>query len=141
MVKLSLSADYAQLASVRDFVGQTGRDLDLDEQTIYQLQLAVDEACTNIVRHAYDGDSGQIELEIEATGDGVQVRLRDWGEPFDPQLVPEPDVTAPLEQRPLGGLGLFLIRQMMDEVRFEFDPEQGNRLTMTKRTQRRTGEA
>jgi serine/threonine-protein kinase RsbW len=137
MAKLSLWVDYSQLAALRDFVVQTSHELGLDSATTYDLQLAVDEACTNVVRHAYDGESGRIELEIQATGEGVRVTVWDWGQPFDPENIPEPDVTAPLEQRPLGGLGLFLMRQTMDEVQFDFDPEKGNRLTMLKRIQRR----
>jgi len=137
MAKLSLWVDYSQLAALRDFVVQTSHELGLDSATIYDLQLAVDEACTNVVRHAYDGESGRLELEIQATGEGVRVTVWDWGQPFDPENIPEPDVTAPLEQRPLGGLGLFLMRQTMDEVQFDFDPEKGNRLTMLKRIQRR----
>jgi len=134
MAKLSLWAGLPHLATIRDFVIQTGYELGLDSSTAYDLLLAVDEACTNVVQHAYGGEGGRIELEIEATGEGVRVTLCDWGQPFDPHSIPDPDVTAPLEQRPLGGLGLFLMRQTMDKVRFDFDPEKGNRLTMLKRT-------
>lgn len=138
MAKLSLCADYSQLATIRDFVVQTAHELGLDSATIYDLQLAVDEACTNVVRHAYGGEGGRIELEIEGTGEGVRVTVCDWGQPFDTENIPEPDVMAPLEQRPLGGLGLFLMRQTMDQVQFDFDSEKGNRLTMLKRIQWRT---
>jgi serine/threonine-protein kinase RsbW len=137
MARLSLYADYSQLAMIRDFVVHTGHELGLDNAAVYDVQLAVDEACANVVRHAYGGEGGPIELEIEATGEGVRVTVCDWGQPFDPTSIPEPDVTAPLEERPLGGLGLFLMRQTMDEVQFDF-PEKGNRLTMLKRIQRRT---
>lgn len=137
MAKLSLLVGYSQLVTIRDFVIRTGHELGLDSATIYDLQLAVDEACTNVVRHAYGGEGGPVELKIEATGEGVRVTVRDWGQPFDPENIPEPDVTAPLDQRPLGGLGLFLMRQTMDQVEFDFDPERGNRLTMVKRIQRR----
>jgi serine/threonine-protein kinase RsbW len=63
----------------------------------------------------------------------VRVVLRDFGAPFDPQAIPCPDVKAPLDRRPLGGLGLYLIRQVTDHVGFEFDAAQGNTLTMIKR--------
>jgi serine/threonine-protein kinase RsbW len=65
---------------------------------------------------------------------GVRVVIRDWGTRFDPLAVPTPDVSAPLEERPLGGLGLYLMRQTMDEVGFRFDEDDGNILTMVKRT-------
>jgi anti-sigma regulatory factor (Ser/Thr protein kinase) len=139
MGTLSLFADLSQLAAIREFVAQSGRDLNLDEKTIYELQLAVDEASTNVVKHAYGGLGGEIEITIEPTESSVRVIVRDWGAPFDPLDVPEPDVSAPLGQRKLGGLGLFLIRQVMDDVRFSFDAEQGNTLTMEKQLRGRGG--
>jgi anti-sigma regulatory factor (Ser/Thr protein kinase) len=60
------------------------------------------------------------------------VALRDYGHPFDPSRVPEPDINAGLEERKAGGLGLYLIRKLMDEVHFEFTPDSGNVLTMVK---------
>ena len=135
MAKLSLFADLSELATIREFVAQTGHDLGLDERRIYDLQLAVDEACANVVQHGYGGQGGEIEITVERDGEEVRVTLRDWGRSFDPQAVPAPDVTASLEQRRLGGLGLFLIHQVMDDVSFAFDAEGGNVLTMVKRLQ------
>jgi anti-sigma regulatory factor (Ser/Thr protein kinase) len=133
MATLKLFADDCQLALIRDFVAQVGEGLGLDEQMIYELQLAVDEACSNVIKHGYGGRGGEIEVAIEPTEDGIKVMVRDWGSSFDPDAVPTPDVTAPLENRKLGGLGLFLMRKTMDDVRFEFDRQQGNTLTMMKR--------
>lgn len=130
---LRLQADDCQLAPVRQFVGQVGKDLGLDKKTIYDLQLALDEACANTIEHGYGGQGGQIEVTIEATETSIRITLRDWGAAFDPGAVPAPDVTSPLEQRPLGGLGLFIMHQLMDDVQFEFDAETGNTLTMLKR--------
>ena len=138
MATLRLFADLSRLATIRQFVAQTGHDLGLDERMIYELQLAVDEASTNVVRHAYGGQGGEVEVTVEEIESGVRMIVRDWGEPFDPMRVPAPDVSAPLEQRKLGGLGLFLISQVMDSVSFAFDAEQGNTLTMVK--QQRGGE-
>ena len=132
MATLTLLADEHKLASIREFVAQAGRDLDMDESAIYHLTLAVDEACSNAIRHGYDGQAGPIEITIEPTKDGVRTIIRDWGVPFEPDTVPIPDITAPLDERPQGGLGLFLIRQIMDEVAFRFDAENGNTLTMVK---------
>jgi serine/threonine-protein kinase RsbW len=139
MATLSLFADLAELATIREFVAQVGYDLGLDERRIYDLQLAVDEACANVVQHGYGGQGGEIEITVERDEEEVRVTLRDWGTSFDPQAVPAPDVTASLEQRRLGGLGLFLIHQVMDDVSFEFDAEGGNVLTMVKRLQGRGG--
>jgi serine/threonine-protein kinase RsbW len=137
MATLSLFADFGELATIRDFVASAGGELGLAQDLIYDLQLAVDEACANVVKHAYGGQGGEIKVTVESVGDTVQVIIRDWGSAFDPQAVPIPDVSAPLEDRPLGGLGLFLMRQMMDQVRFQFDREQGNTLIMSKKRQGR----
>jgi anti-sigma regulatory factor (Ser/Thr protein kinase) len=136
MAKLGLHADLSDLATIRDFVAAAARELDLDDRTLYDLQLATDEACTNVIQHAYGGQGGKIEVTVEPVTEGVRIIVRDWGAPFDPEAVPPPVLTAPLELRPLGGLGLFLIRQTMDRVDFEFDAEHGNTLTMVKRETR-----
>jgi serine/threonine-protein kinase RsbW len=136
MAKLSLHADLSDLATIRDFVAAAGQQLGLNERALYELQLAADEACTNVIQHAYGGQGGKIEVTVEPVTRGVRVIIHDWGAPFDPQAVPPPALTAPLELRPVGGLGLFLIRQTMDQVDFEFDAEHGNTLTLVKRETR-----
>jgi len=133
MAELSLWADYSHLSSIRRFVGNVGEDLGIPERALYDLELAVDEACANIIEHGYEGVGGKIEIQIRALNGGVQVVIRDWGIPFDPDSIPEPDVSAPLEERPLGGVGLFLMRKVMSQVHFAFDPQGGNTLTMSKR--------
>ena len=134
MPTLELSADVEELATIREFVVQAGQDLGLGKRIVYELELAVDEACSNVIRHAYGGPGGAIEVRIQPYDEGVEVVIRDWGAPFDPDAVPVPDVKAPLGQRQLGGLGLYIMRQVMDEVHFEFDAETGNRLIMRKKT-------
>jgi anti-sigma regulatory factor (Ser/Thr protein kinase) len=107
----------------------------LDEHALYQVQLAVDEACANVVDHAYVGlEAGEMEVSCYRYDDAfLIVRVRDWGQGFDPAQVDEPDVYAPLEERSLGGLGLFLVRKVMDWVQLTFDPVAGNELLMVKR--------
>jgi serine/threonine-protein kinase RsbW len=135
MTTLQLCADLAQLGTIRDFVAKASRDLDVDEERIPDLTLAVDEICSNIIRHGYGGQGGQLKVTVQRIVGGVQVTVRDWGTAFDPGAVAVPDVEAPLEQRSLGGLGLFLVHQLMDDVRFEFSAERGNSVTMLKRLQ------
>lgn len=137
MAELSLWAEPSDLVDIRRFVEETGRDMGMDEASIYALELAVDEACTNVIMHAYDGRGGRLEIKIETVDDWVQVVIRDWGEAFDPDSIPPPDIEAPLEQRPVGGVGMFLMRQMMDRVDFRFSETGGNTLTMAKRLHRR----
>ena len=105
-----------------------------DERTLYEIQLAVDEACANVVDHAYQGaDPGDIEVSCCLDDQILTVQVRDWGTGFDLTSVADPDLDAPLEERTLGGLGLFLVRQVMDDVQFRSDPELGNELMMSKR--------
>ena len=129
-------ADLAQLAAIREFVAEASRSLDADEQAIRDLQLAVDEVCSNSIRHGYGGQEGQIEVSVERIGHSIRVVVRDWGMAFDPEQIPVPDLDLPLEERSLGGLGLFLVQQVMDDVRFEFNDSKGNSVTMVKRLDR-----
>jgi serine/threonine-protein kinase RsbW len=140
MTTMQLWADLAQLRTIREFVAEACRDLCVDARSIPDLQLAVDEICSNSIRHAYGGQEGQLQVTVQAVAEGVQLTVRDWGAAFDPEMVSVPDVDAPLEQRSLGGLGLFLVRQLVDELRFEFDEERGNSVTMVKRLPRKGGE-
>lgn len=134
--KLRVRAVLENVTLAIDCVAQVAQAAGLDDQTVYQLQLAVDEACANVVDHAYEGvEPGDMEISCDLDEQELTIRVRDWGAGFIPGEVPEPDVDAPLEERTLGGLGLFLIRQVMDQVCYERDPEQGNELTMTKRFQ------
>jgi serine/threonine-protein kinase RsbW len=122
------------LARISEFVARLARVAGLDSNAVYAVEMAVDEACTNIIEHAYGGQGrGDIECTCQVNGQELTVTLRDHGHAFDPSSVPEPDISAALEDRREGGLGLYLIGKLMDEVRFEFTPDAGNLLTMVKR--------
>jgi anti-sigma regulatory factor (Ser/Thr protein kinase) len=134
--KLRLKAILENIPRAIDCVAKSARAAGFDEQAQHQIQLAVDEACANVVLHAYKGmEPGDMEISCHLDGQGLVIEVRDWGRSFDPAAVPEPDVSAPLEERTLGGLGLFLIKRSMDNVQFTFDPEHGNELRMEKRFQ------
>jgi len=124
---------FDSLAPISEFVTHAAKVVGLDAKAVYAVQMAVDEAVTNIIEHAYGGEGrGTIECTCHLAGDGLTVTLRDHGRPFDPVSVPTPDLDADLESRRVGGLGLYFIRQLMDEVRFDFLPGSGNVLTMVK---------
>jgi serine/threonine-protein kinase RsbW len=132
-------AQFENLELVRSFVAEAAEDCGLEPAAVYAVQLAVDEAFTNIIEHAYGGESDQkIQCECRVNPDGLSISLKDCGKPFDPEDVPPPDLEADLEDREVGGLGLFFINQLMDDVQFSFgtEPESGktcNILTMVKR--------
>jgi serine/threonine-protein kinase RsbW len=131
---LTFPGRFDSLAAISEFVARAAEAADLDERAVYAVQMAVDEACSNIIEHAYGGEGrGAIECTCRVHDDGLTVVLRDYGRIFDPTSVPEPDLDASLEERTQGGLGLYFMRQLMDEVHFEFTPNSGNVLTMVKR--------
>ena len=135
--QITLSAELESLAKFRDFIKQTAlqaiqQGQPINESTVYDLQLAVDEAATNIIQHGYAGiDPGSIILEIFIKQGQVIMTLTDFGYQFEPANAPVPDIQAGLEDRPMGGFGLFFIYQSMDEVSYEADPC-GNRLILMK---------
>ena len=132
--KRVFTARYESLEAIDQFVADAAECAGFDGCTVYQVQLAVDEACSNIIEHAYGGEGrGVIECSHYIRDGDLTIVLRDYGQPFDPSDVPEPDVEAGLEERPEGGLGLYFIRKIMDEVTFKFDAITGNVLTLVKR--------
>lgn len=113
----------------------------VDEEVLYDVQLAVDEACTNIISHGYAGlEPGSIILDLALDPDRLTVTLTDFGHSFEPSSAPIPDVDAPIEERELGGFGLFFIQQSMDDMQYQVT-EDGNRMILTKSLTRPTGGA
>ena len=122
------------LEKISEFIQQVARSACFNDRDVYAVQLAVDEACTNIIEHAYQGEEvGDIVCMCDVEKDGLKVVLLDHAAPFDPQEVSEPELNLPLDEVKARGLGLFLMHKMMDDVKFETSPEGGNRLTMVKR--------
>jgi serine/threonine-protein kinase RsbW len=132
-------ARFENLDHVRDFVAGLAERCGLEPAAVYAVQLAVDEAFSNIIEHAYGGESDEtIECTGQISGNELIITLRDCGKSFDPASVPNPDLEAELEEREVGGLGLYFIRQLMDDIQFDFvrHPETGqncNVLRMVKR--------
>ena len=110
----------------------------MDSAAIYAVETAVDEACTNIIEHAYEAEGvGDIQCTCQVEADSLTIILIDHGKSFDPDIIQEPDLTAPLEERQPHGLGLFFMRKFMDEVHFQFTPGKENILTMVKRKEKK----
>lgn len=127
-------ARFDQLDTIRGFAAQAARDAGMQESEINAIELAVDEACSNIVEHAYKGlKNGDIECTCEASDQALTIVLRDHGRPFDSSTVPPPDLEGDARRRRVGGLGIFIMKKLMDEVRFEALGQAGNVLTMVKR--------
>ena len=129
---LKVKAELENLVVIRRFVKERTQALHTKPSAIDDVVLAVDEAATNIMIHGYQSEAGQIEIEIQPEESSLIIRLRDQAPVFDPSHVPEPDLTLPFDQRPLGGLGVFLIRHFMDQVIYHPTPGGGNELTLIK---------
>lgn len=126
--------NYASVRHICKLVMENAKPINFSSKDLYGIELAVDEACANIIDHAYGAENiGTIDLFIEKRDDQLRIVLEDRGAPFEAAEVLPPDLESPLEIRAERGLGVFLIKTLMDEIYFE-TPEPGlNRLTMTKR--------
>lgn len=121
-----------QLTAIRDFVLDAVRAYGGDAEDLWACELAVDEAATNAFEHAYSDKGGRVAVNIQRDRDDIVIAVTDWGFAFDPGEVPIPDITLPLNDRREGGLGLYMIRRVMKNVTFEFDPRRGNTITMRR---------
>ena len=100
---------------------------------VFEVQTAVDEACTNIINYAYSEEGGIITIICEIQDNDLVVSIWDRGKPFDPFSVPPPDLEADLDERKIGGLGIYLMKKFMDDISYSFDAEKGNTLVMRKK--------
>jgi anti-sigma regulatory factor (Ser/Thr protein kinase) len=109
-------ASPESLAEISRFILEAVRGSDLDEREAFHLMMAADEACTNIIKY---GRSGDIEIKCDVEDGKVEVEIVDDGVPFDPLKAPPPDIDGPLEERKVGGLGIYFIRALTDYLRYE----------------------
>jgi serine/threonine-protein kinase RsbW len=136
--ELRVAATIENLRTISDFVREAGRRLRLTEDGLFDVDLAVEEAAANIVRHAYGPDrAGDIQVVTEILADALRITLTDWGLPFraDPSYL---DVNVSLEARAEGGMGVLLIQKLMDSVTRQTASVPGgpNVLTMVKSVER-----
>jgi serine/threonine-protein kinase RsbW len=134
MKSVQFTAKFEYLDEIRDFVGEIARGGNFSDKDVYNIQLATDEAASNIIEHAYENQpNGILELSCGVQDDRITIILTDYGKSFDPSEIPLPDLKADLSDRKIGGLGIFLMRKLMDEVHYESKPNKSNILTMIKR--------
>jgi serine/threonine-protein kinase RsbW len=134
--QFSLTTDsrLERLCEIADFIEDAARACGLKDNQVCDVQMAVDEACTNVIEHAYHGKpDGTIDIVCGRRGNDFVVAIQDFGEHFNPKKVAPPKTRAPLSARSIGGLGLFFMHKMMDRVEFDFSSKHGNRLTMVKK--------
>ena len=130
--ELSLINDLQEIGAAAAKVDAFCEARGLSPQIAYAVNLSIDEILTNTISYGYDDDEQhRIDLTLRVDGETLVVMIVDDGRAFDSSLAQDPDVEAALEERALGGLGLFLVQQMMDEVSYQRRDER-NVITLMK---------
>lgn len=130
---LTLHNDVQQVTLLADYIDAVADESALDPALAISLNLALEEAVANVILYAYpEGTQGDVDITTTVADGVLTFIIADEGVPFDPTQKEEADVTLGLEERPIGGLGIFLVRQIMDTVGYE-RREGRNILTLTKK--------
>ena len=123
-VEREFKADLVQLERIGEFIGVVLREFGLEEQKIFNLQLAVDEACSNIITygyaHAATAEERKIRIRCSRHDGTIAVEIKDRGKPFDPTTVAPPDLEASLEERQIGGLGIYFMKKVTDAISYAY---------------------
>ncbi|MGD0780311.1 MAG: ATP-binding protein [Dehalococcoidales bacterium] len=135
--EIELESKIENLPVISKFVNRTLTGFQADPDTVNKAQMAIDEACTNIINYAYSGAVGPLKVALDLVGEDIIIIIKDRGKPFDPTTIPPPDLTADVNERKEGGLGFYLIQKLMDCVSYSYDPLEGNQLIL-KKTRRKS---
>ena len=131
---LQVPSSTENLALIREFVGSTAQQAGLSAKEAAGLEMAVDEACANVIEHAYGHDvSKEVVVRVTLDDETLSIDIEDTGSGFDPSAVTQEELEQLVNKRKTGGLGMRLMTKLMDEVRYEIEPGKKNALHMTKR--------
>ena len=131
---IRLSNDVQEIPLLNAFVDEICEFNGLDEMITMQMNLAIEEAVVNVMNYAYpEGTKGYVVITAMSDDECLQFVISDSGKPFDPTTKEEVDTTLPVDERRIGGLGIFLVRRMMDNVKYEYKDGQ-NILTLKKKS-------
>ena len=130
-----LANDIAEISKLNQFIEEVGDEFSLAPDLVFNLTLVMEEAIVNVINYAYPKEEHEkIYVSARLHGGSISMVIADNGKEFDPTLAPEADITLSAEERPIGGLGIFLIRNIMNEVKYE-RIEGRNILTLEKKLQ------
>ena len=130
---LILPNDIETIPQLNEFIDSVAEEMALDMSLTMSLNLAMEEAVVNVMDYAYpEGQQGNVEIEAMTDGQWLTFVIRDSGTPFDPTTKEDADTTLSAEERPIGGLGIFLVRQLMDVIQYQRDGDK-NVLTLRKK--------
>jgi anti-sigma regulatory factor (Ser/Thr protein kinase) len=128
-----LANDISEITRLYEFIEEIGNDFSLSPDIVFNLNLVLEEAVVNVINYAYPKEEHQyIYLSATMKDESIVLVLTDTGKEFDPTAAPEADITLSADERQIGGLGIFLIRQIMNEVKYE-RIEGKNVLTLEKK--------
>ncbi|RYD78151.1 MAG: ATP-binding protein [Verrucomicrobiaceae bacterium] len=132
-ITIRLRAEVPEIERLNRLVRQFGELHELPGRALYAVTLTLDELVSNVILHGFDDPVGQeVSIRIEVAEREVRAIVSDGGRDFDPLSMPAPDLSLPLEQRPLGGLGIHIVRSLMDHVEYRRENNK-NLLTVRKR--------
>lgn len=131
---LETEAMLANLGAVMEFVDRSCSELGIAGPAAFAVRLAAEEVCANIMSYSYGGETGgPLRVSLERAAEGAVLTIHDRGAPFPPENAPAPDLTSEAEERKVGGLGVYLVRQFMDDVEYSSDPGSGNTMRLVKK--------
>lgn len=132
---MTVAARLENIEVVTAFIDAFLEDADCPVKTQMQIDVAVDEVMSNIAHYAYPDGEGTVTVSIEEKENTVQIFFRDSGIPYDPLTAKAPDLSLSAEDRPIGGLGIHMVKKMMDAVSYRYENGQ-NMLTLQKMLQK-----
>jgi len=132
--ELLIKSRTENLTSVREFISLVVEEVKTPQDVAGDVVLAVDEACTNIIKHAYKfSPDGEIKIKLKYSDQKIVVEITDHGAPFSPNAVPTPDLKKYFEEKRVGGLGMYLMKSLMDDVHYKSVPGKYNKVFLTKK--------
>lgn len=131
--RLSVKSTTNNLSRIRDFIKLLSAQAGFDDSSTNKIALATDEACTNIIKHAYKYSKvGKININATYSNKKLRISITDEGVHFNSSKVPEPDLKKYYNEKRVGGLGIFLMKKLMDEVKYSQTPSNRNKVTLIK---------
>ena len=131
--ELRVKSKTENLSEIRDFVSTNAHAAGMPAATIDNIILAVDEACTNIIKHAYKlSPQGEIIIKIDYDEEKFTITIVDYGKSFEPDRVPRPDLQKYYREHRVGGLGMYLMKSLMDDVEYISIPGEYNQVLLSK---------
>ena len=133
--EMTIESDSSRIPSISASLEEVMHTHGFSSEDILDTQLAVEEIITNIINHGYKNAGGKIVIYCRINVNQAEVRIRDDAPRFDPLSLPEPELDGTIENRKIGGLGIFLVRQVMDEISYRYENGQNILVMIKKKTE------